>query len=141
MSDLEASGVRPGAEVRSADSLLRRGIRDVVAGGAVWLLYRWLVHDRDVAAVSPHNALTALTVIAVWVAGVGFVRGRGDRRARRVAVAATVVAAGAFGTVLTVRPSLTGWFEAPTPALSGLMMEVAAVLGLWARHSERRRAR
>ncbi|MEU7643098.1 hypothetical protein [Streptomyces huasconensis] len=124
---------------RSPRSLARRGARDVLQGYALWLLYRWLVHGKEEASPGLRQSLLLLVVVALWVSVAGFLRGRADRTARRTALVAAGVAAGAFSTVVVARPASTGLVALPTPAASALLLAVAGGLGLWVRHTESRR--
>ncbi len=101
---------------RSPRPLARRGARDVFQGYALWLLYRWLVHGKEEASPGLRQSLLLLVVVALWVSVAGFLRGRADRTARRTALVAAGVSAGAFLTVVVARPASTGLVALPTPA-------------------------
>ncbi|MEU7578133.1 hypothetical protein AB0B50_11075 [Streptomyces sp. NPDC041068] len=139
MSTLEAAHAPARAEASATRSLVRRGVAEMLLAHGVWLLYRWLLRGWDEVPVNARTVLTALTAVAVWVAAAGFLRGRADRRSRRVALAAAAVAATAVVAVVVVRPGAALGHEASTPALSALVLTVAAGLGLWVRHAESRR--
>ncbi|WPO71483.1 hypothetical protein [Streptomyces sp. KN37] len=117
-------------------SLVRRGVRDVFQGYALWLLYRWLVHGMDEVSPGMRELLALFVVVALWVCVAGFLRGRADRQARRTAVVAAALAVGAFVTVVAARPAPIALAELPTPAASALMLALAGGLGLWVRYAE-----
>ncbi|MEV5977263.1 hypothetical protein [Streptomyces sp. NPDC052114] len=135
----ETVGAETPADDRPRRPLIRRSVRDVFLGVAVWLLlFRWLVHGEERTPVSSLGLVAGLVTVTVWVTGAALLRGKEDRAARWIAGESAALAVSAVAWACAVRPASTSLVDLPTPAASGLLLAAAAGLGLWARYAERR---